>query len=265
MRADTLGMDTPNHTGLYRSRIAEADAIEEQQLKWIQLGSSGWSWPNQGTTAEVDTNRSSSWSRQNRAATCGWQSWSSNSVQRAARHAPDCSCSKWSYLDQKSQVQMLHVHVPWICSEASLVPRPTPIWFALAIIQWCGRVAHGNREDLVLYPSCDWCQVDMWGPTTNEFTTGWRTCVDRLGVLTSCVAFEPSRLDDELLEDLLKWLWARPPYVLLTSTWWHSCDERYQAFPVLRCSSASAYYCQCKPMNRKRGRLGNKATLRHRR
>ena len=61
--------------------------------------------------------------------------------------------------------------------------------------------------------------------------TGRQSCVGRMRVSTSCGTFEPSRLDDELLRDLLKRLWAPPPYVHLASTWCHSRDEWCRSSP----------------------------------
>ena len=51
-----------------------------------------------------------------------------------------------------------------------------------------------------------------------------------------------------------------PLYVHLMSTKCHSCDRCFQAFPVFDRSSASMYYCKCKPNNKNRGGLGTKLT-----
>ena len=212
----------------------------------MQLRSSGWSWHNQGTTAEVDTIREQQLKRTESG---------SSMRQRAAWHTADC---KWSYLDQKSHVQMLHVHVPWICSEASLVPRPTPIYST----HWCGRVARGNRKTWY-YPSHDWCRSGGRVGPNHKWVYNWLTNF----VWEFRLAVERSNRANWMM-NCFRTCWndyrPRSSYIHLTSTWRHSCDER-QAFPVLCCSSTSAYYCQCKLMNRKRGRHGNKATLRHRR
>ena len=51
-----------------------------------------------------------------------------------------------------------------------------------------------------------------------------------------------------------------PPYIHLVFTWHHSCDERSQAFPVFRRSSALVHYYERK-RKLKMGRPGNEATL----
>ena len=70
---------------------------------------------------------------------------------------------------------MLHVHVPWICSEASLVPRPTPIYSA----HWCGRVARGNRK-IWYYPSHDWCRSGGRVGPNHKWVYNWLTNLCRL-------------------------------------------------------------------------------------
>ena len=54
--------------------------------------------------------------------------------------------------------------------------------------------------------------------------------------------------------------WApHPPPIYLASTWCHSCDRCSQVFPVFCHSSASVYYTERKPKNKKkRGGLGTR-------
>ena len=115
---------------------------------------------------------------------------------------------------------------PEFVLQVNLVPWPTPFFLCFSL-RWRMRKssAEKNGEGLVL--SITWL---MWGGggevAQPQISIVQQSCVDRLGVLTSRRAFEPSQqLVDELLQDLLKRLWAppplRPPRVYLTSlTWW---------------------------------------------
>ena len=164
--------------------------------------------------------RSSSWSGQNRAATCGW-----------SRHSPGAATL---YRELPGTRQ--------IASEATWTRNPRfrcytymYLGYALRLASFPGLpqfILHIDVEEWlveterpgIIHHMIDVDQVDVWGPTTNEFTTGWGTCVDCLGVSTNCGAFEPSQLDDELLQDLLKRLQAplflHPPHINLTTLMW---------------------------------------------
>ena len=93
-------------------------------------------------------------------------------------------------------------------------------------------------------------------PSSEFLTGGVEYCRshERLG---SWLLFERSMMKSSTLFERGLLL----PYVHLASTRRHSCDRCSQAFPVFRRSSASMYYTERKPKNKKRGRPGNEAGL----
>ena len=96
----------------------------------------------------------------------------------------------------------------------------------------------------------------------SEFLTGqleYSWSYVRLG---SCLAVERSMMKSSTLFHVFECR-PLPPYVHLAPTWRHSRDRCSQAFPVFSRSSASVYYTECKPKNKKRGRPGNEASSKH--
>ena len=201
------------------SRIAEEDAIEEQRLKLTQSGNYSWSWHHQGAAAEADR----------------------IGQQHAAEADPvreQQLCTESCPAHGRLQVKLLGPEIPG----PDVTRTCTLDGYALRLASFPGLpqfILHIDVEEWlveterpgIIHHMIDADQVDVLGPTTNEFTTGWRTCVDCLGVSTSCGAFEPSQLDDELLQDLLKQLqdllkqlqaplFLYPPHINLTTLMW---------------------------------------------
>ena len=155
--------------------------------------------------------------------------------------------------------------------KTSLVPRP-PLFFVLrfafSIIHGRGRARKTGKA--WSHPSREW----TWGghreegPNRKKQYTGSsvQALYSSSGLKTltwsKLLVFTGKKLTLRVYSYIFEYRplpltsFLRPPRVYLTShTWWMR-----PGLPCFWHSSASMYYTECKPMNKKRGRPGNKAT-----
>ena len=122
-------------------------------------------------------------------------------------------------------------------------------------VRWT-RGGHGGGRCLI-------SSTDAIRPES-EFLTSQAEYLWSCERLESCLAIELSMIKSSTLFHVfecgiapVQLIGHRPPYVHLASTWHHSHDRCFQAFPVFR-----ALLLPCtehKPKNKKRGRPGNEA------
>ena len=149
---------------------------------------------------------------------------------------------------------------------SSLIPRPPPFFvlrFAFSIIHRSGRVRKTGKA--WSHPWREWCQVDVrWtsGGSENDIrgrrptakTTHWiirSSALPQMLAWSKLLAFTGKKLALQVYS-LHTWILA-PPTTSTDVT--HVMDET-----LLSHSSASEYYIERKPKNKKQGRPGNEAT-----
>ena len=167
-----------------------------------------------------------------------------------------------------STMHSLYTSVHLICS---LVPRLPLCFYSLVCIQW---ITEAEKR---------WKTGKAWEHLSHDVDVRWtwdgrcltiNTCAINLRVsflnqqehLKSCLAVEHSTMKSSTLFDceplpsssLVPRFYLTAvektclrtrlplPYVQIVSTWRHSCDKCFQAFPVFRRSSAYMCYCERK-------------------
>ena len=102
------------------------------------------------------------------------------------------------------------------------------------------------------YPSTNPCAMN----DRASFLPVKLSTVDLMNIWGSWLSLERSMMKSSMFFEHR----PLPPYVHLASTRHHSRDRCSQAFPVFRHSTASVYYTERKPRNKKQGRPWNEAT-----
>ena len=185
------------------------------------------------------------------------------SVQTIAAVSHSQQLENWVLVTLLVLRKLSHNHT--VCRSLSLVPRPSlfffVLWFAFSIIHGSGRPWKTGKA--LSHPSREWRQADArwtqkWGDQPQKQGTG--SYVRALYRTSGLKTLAWSKLLTFTGKKLAFGVYSLHFLNIISSSGVHSHDKWDQAFLVFLRSSASVYYTERKPKNKKWGRPGNEAT-----